>query len=133
MKATFDLISAIHYIKLGHDLMNSFILDNPEKYGSKLMRPYVQKLDWIGKDLISNTKFPAQVRDGIRAEWNSDTFMIPAIHEKLTRLQPQQREAVEQLIDLIISGKQLRVEYEKTEQSSGESAKGVQYIYPEER
>ena len=59
--------------------------------------------------------------------------MIPAIHEKLTRLQPQQREAVEQLIDLIIAGKQLRVEYEKTEQSSGESAKGFQCIHPEER
>jgi hypothetical protein len=70
---------------------------------------YTSKLEWIYKDLISNPNFTEEVREGIRKEWNSDTFVLPAISEKLGLLNPDQRAVVEDLIDLILKGDNIQI------------------------
>ncbi len=59
--------------------------------------------------MISNPNFTEEVREGIRKEWNSDTFVLPAISEKLGLLNPDQRAVVEDLIDLILKGDNIQI------------------------
>jgi hypothetical protein len=59
--------------------------------------------------LITNPNFTEEVREGIRKEWNSDTFVLPAISEKLGLLNPDQRSVVEDLIDLILKGDNIQI------------------------
>lgn len=112
MRAKADLITSIHHIKLAFDLMNSFILDNPNTNGSRMFIPYTKKLNWIINDILTNPVFPQIVRDGLRAEWESDSFTILAIDEKLTKLPPEQRENIDLLLDMILAGKKISIHEE---------------------
>lgn len=114
MKGKADLITSIHHIKIAYDLMNSFIMDNPNTTGSRMFIPYTKKLNWIVNDIITNPIFPQIVRDGIRQEWESDSFTLLAIDEKLAKLSPQQRDNVETLIEMILEGKKLIISHEET-------------------
>jgi hypothetical protein len=57
------------------------------------------------------------IRDGIRAEWESDVFTTLAIQEKIAKLSPKEREVVETIIDCIIAGDDITVEKSKEDAS----------------
>ena len=109
MKATFDILNSLHHLKLSRDFMRSFMLDNPESVGARMLLPYTKKMDWIAQDLITNPRFPQEIRDAIRKEWEADGFTIPAIDEKIAKLSPEQREILESIIDLILEGETIKV------------------------
>lgn len=115
MKGKADLITSIHHIKIAYDLMNSFIMDNPNTNGARMFIPYTKKLNWIVNDIITNPIFPQVVRDGIREEWESDSFTLLAIDEKLAKLSVDQRNGVEVLIEMILEGKKLIISHEETD------------------
>ena len=109
MKATFDILNSLHHLKLSCDFMRSFMLDNPDSVGARMLKPYTSKMEWIAADLITNPRFPQPVRDAIRNEWQADGFVIPAIDEKIAQLSPEQREVLENIIDLILEGESIKV------------------------
>ena len=72
---------------------------NSISIGYKLFKNYNDKVKWILKDLLTHPFFPADVREGIRKEVESDVLAIPEISEKLHLLTPKDREFVEGLIE----------------------------------
>ena len=69
-----------------------------------------KRAEWIVKDLITLPVLPQTVRDGIKAEWQSDVFTVDAISEKTALLNPEQRENIETLIDYMLKGETIKVE-----------------------
>lgn len=110
MKGESDIISGLQALKRAHDHWDSFIREKPGSLAERMFGMYIRKINWIVFDFLSCPHFPEEVRRGIRKEWTSDTFAIPAISEKVALLSPDQREAVEAVIDLLLSGEKLEIE-----------------------
>lgn len=108
MKGNANIVSGVHNLKQAYDHFGSFERDNPNSIGAKLFRRYNKAIHRIVLDLLSMPYFTDEVRDGIRAEWNSDVFTVPAIAEKSSLLNPQQREMIEEAIDKMLDGKSVR-------------------------
>lgn len=104
MKGADNIIGAVHALKMALDNFQVYGLEHPESRGDKLFKGYNQKIEWIYKDIITNPVLPQKVRDGIKKEWESDVFIVDAIREKITLLNPDQRELVETLIDGMLKG-----------------------------
>lgn len=109
MKGGSDIISAIHCMKQAHEHFQSFAREYPGTKGERLMNNYSGKLEWFAKDLITHPSLPEGVREGIRKEWQSDVFAVPAINEKISLLNPAQREMVEAVIDALLKGEQIEM------------------------
>lgn len=109
MKGGSDIISGIHCIKQANEHFSSFYREYPDSKGGLLMKNYCNKLEWFFKDLVSHPALPEKVREGIRQEWNSDVFAIPAIFEKIPLLNPEQRNMIETLVDAMLSGEEIKM------------------------
>lgn len=109
MRGATDLVSAIHHIKQAFEHLDSFRREHPGSAGARLFKTYQQKLEWIVKDFLTIPYLPSQVVEGIRKEWESDVFTKDAILEKVNMLNPEQREAIEAIIDQVILGEELKI------------------------
>lgn len=107
-----SIISAIHHLKLAAEYMADFEREHAGSKGANLFKIYRKKVEWIPADLITHPSLPEVVRAGIKGEWNSDVFALMAINEKLHLLSPEQREAIELVIDRCLKGDSLKVEQE---------------------
>lgn len=107
MKGGANIISAIHNLKQANEHFESFQREHPNTKGAKLFGGYSKRLDWIFKDLVSHPLLTDEVRKGVRQEWESDVFSVPAINEKVALLNPEQREAIEEIIDQMLSGQEV--------------------------
>lgn len=105
-----DLVQAIHNLKIAYEHLDSFRRDHKNSRADNLFKTYQSKIEWIVNDFITIPYLPEEVRAGIKKEWQSDIFTIPAILEKISLLNPEQREGVEGVIDCILKGEQLKVE-----------------------
>jgi len=106
---TSNVISAVHHLKMSEEFFNDFIRENPESKGERLFKSYILKLKWITTDLQTYPYFTQDIRDSIKNEIESDVFAIPAINEKVALLNPEQREMIEQTIDAMLSGQNVRI------------------------
>jgi Fe-S cluster biosynthesis and repair protein YggX len=104
-----NLVSAIHHIKMSEEHFEDFIRQNPESRGERLFKTYISKLKWVISDIQTYPYFDQDTRDCIKAEIDSDVFTVPAIHEKLALINPEQRDMIEQTIDAMISGQNVRI------------------------
>lgn len=109
MRGATDLVSAIHHIKQAFEHLDSFRREHPGSAGARLFKTYQQKLEWIVKDFLTIPYLPSQVVEGIRKEWESDVFTKDAILDKVNMLNPEQREAIEAIIDQVILGQELKI------------------------
>lgn len=107
MKGGSNIISSIHNIRQAKEHFESFQREHPNTKGSTLFGGYAKRLDWIFNDLVSHPLLTDEVRKGVRQEWESDVFSVPAINEKVALLNPQQREAIEEIIDQMLSGQEI--------------------------
>lgn len=105
-----NIVCGIQHLKLAMEYFEDFGRQHPGTKGAGLFKTYNRKLDWILKDLITHPSLPQDVREGIKREINSDLMTVPAIAEKVALLNPESREAVEELIDTILSGAEVIVE-----------------------
>lgn len=112
MKGSSSIVSAIQHLKMAHDHFEDFERENPGGNGARLFRGYRNRLNLIATDLITHPFLPEGVRQGIKNEWLSDVFAVPAIMEKIALLTPEQREAVEYVIEQCLNGETLKVEHE---------------------
>ena len=110
MKGRANIVRGIQNLKLAEDNFSSFMRDNPGTKGANLFKGYCSKINWILRDLITNPNLPEVVREGIKREIASDLVTVEAIVEKLALLNPDQREAVEEMIDIILTGETFVIE-----------------------
>jgi hypothetical protein len=81
----------------------------PEAMGSRLFKTYIDRINWIFKDLLAYPHLTPGVREGFKAEIESDVFAIPAISEKVALLNPEQRDMIEATIDAMLSGIEIKI------------------------
>lgn len=115
MRSSGTFVEVIHHLKIAFEFLESFMRERPGTVGARMARQYCAKINWIYNDLITYPDFPGVVRKGLRDEWNSDPFTSSAINEKLAILDPAQREAVETIIDEILKGQNILVEFKNPE------------------
>jgi len=111
MKGGSSIVSSIHHLRIAFDYLEDFKRDHPDSKGAKLFAGYAARLQWIATHLITHPALTEPVRQGIRNEWNADCMTVTAIQEKIALLNPAQREALEKLIDSLLKGETLNVEY----------------------
>ena len=111
MKGSSDIVSAIQHIRMADDHLQSFINEHPGSRGAKLFSDYRKKIAWILRDIKSHPFLPEKVIAGLRNEIDSDVFAVPAISEKIALVPPDKREKLEAIIDAVLNGEELNVEY----------------------
>lgn len=109
MKGSSNIVSSVHCLAQAKAHFESFCREHPGGKGERLFKSYIAKLNWIVSDLTSNYNLPESVREGIKAEWNSDVFSVPAITEKVSLLNPSQRELIELTIDAMLNGEEIQI------------------------
>ena len=102
-------IQALHNLKIAKEIFADIQREYPESKGARLAKNYEGKIDWFFKDLVSNPGFDKVTIEGIKAEWNSDVFVVPAIMEKISALRPDQRDNLENVVDLILKGESIDI------------------------
>ena len=104
-----NIVSAIQHLKMAKEHYDDFIRQYPESSGARLFLNHVNKINWIFKDTITHPHITQAVRDGIKKEILSDVFAVPAINEKVALLTPEQREIIEETIDAMLSGEEIKI------------------------
>jgi len=104
-----SVVSCIHHLKLADEYAKDFVRANPGTRGATIFGNYSQKFQWILRDVVTYPHFGDQVREGMRKEIASDSFSYDSIVEKVGLLNPEQREAFEELLNDILKGKTLEV------------------------
>jgi hypothetical protein len=108
-KGASSVVNALIALRQAKEHFADALRDNPGSIAQRLVKPYLRKIEWIYTDIITYPHFPDIVRDGIRSEWHSDAFTTPAIVEKIAKLRPDEREAIEVIIDKVIAGDMINV------------------------
>ena len=110
-----NVISAVHHLKMAKEFLEDFCRQHKASIGERLFKQYIHKIDWIFRDMVTCHAVGEWVREGIKKEIASDVFAVPAITEKIALLTPQQRDALEQMIDALLNGEKIEVKlYEPT-------------------
>lgn len=104
-----NIISAIHHLKMAQEHYEDFIREYPDSAGSRLFKSYIAKIKWISNDIIYHPHVSEEVRIGIKKELASDVFTVSAINEKIVLLNPDQREIIEETIDAMLSGEEVKI------------------------
>lgn len=104
-----SVVSCIHHLKLADEYAKDFVRANPGTRGATIFGNYSQKFQWILRDVVTYPHFGDVVREGMRKEIASDSFSYDSIVEKVGLLNPEQREAFEELLNDILKGKTLEV------------------------
>lgn len=106
-----NIISGIHHLKIATEHWQDFQRQYPGSKGTKLLSDYNRRIEWIYKDMLTHPFLTDEVRQGIKNEWNSDPFAASVIAEKAALLNPDQRENLEALIDCMLKGETIEVQY----------------------
>ena len=104
-----NVVSSVHHLKMAREHFEDFRREFPEAMGSKLFKTYIDRINWIFKDLLAYPHLTPGVREGFKAEIESDVFAIPAISEKVALLNPEQRDMIEATIDAMLSGIEIKI------------------------
>jgi len=109
MKGGSNIIYGMNCLKQAFEHFESFRREFPGGKGDKLFKSYNNKIAWVASDMITNPFLPAEVRLGIKKEWESDVFTLPAISEKAALLRPDQREILEIFIEHLLNGDEIKI------------------------
>lgn len=104
-----NVVSSVHHLKMAKEHFEDFRREFPEAMGSRLFKTYIDRIDWIFRDLLAYPHLNDKVREGFKAEIESDVFAVPAISEKVALLNPAQREMIEVTIDAMLSGVEIKI------------------------
>lgn len=104
-----NLIQTIHHLKIAKEFFQDIQRANPGTKGEIICKVYEGKIEWMYKDLLANPNFDNSFREGLKAEWNADAFVVPALMEKIAVLTPEQRVSLEDVIDSILKGESVDI------------------------
>jgi len=111
MSQSNNIVQSIHHLKMGKEHMEDFCRQHKDSIGARIFKTYIARIDWIFRDITTSNIVGEFVREGLKKEINSDVFTVPAITEKVALLDPDQREALENVIDSILKGEKIKIEY----------------------
>lgn len=104
-----NIINAIQNMKMAQEQFMDFTRQYPNSSGSRLFKKYIDRIDWMFSDIVTHPFLTSEVRDGIKHEIQSDVFAVPAIIEKVALLTPEQRELIEDTLDAMLSGEEVKI------------------------
>lgn len=104
-----NIINAIQNLKMAQEQFDDFCRQYPNTKGYHLFKSYSKRIDFIFTDIITHPYITDEVRDGIRKEIASDVFAVPAIIEKVGLITPEQREIIENTLDAMLSGTEVKI------------------------
>ena len=104
-----NIVSAIHHLRMAEEQYEDFIRELPGSKGAVLFKSYIKKIRWIYSDIITYPYINEEVKGGIKKEIESDVFAVPAINEKVALLSPEQREIIEESIDAMLAGVEVKI------------------------
>lgn len=107
MRGSSDIISGMHELRKAYARYENFQLEYPGGKGANLFKEINKRIYWCYTQLLTHPSLPETVREGIKAEWESDVFTVDAISEKVALLNPEQRETLEVLLDSILNGEEI--------------------------
>ena len=105
-----NIVQAIQHVKMANEFMQDFIRSTPNTRGAYIFKDYSRRLNWIITDILTYPHFQDDVRKGISTEIKSDPFATPAIVDRVSLLNSEQREMIEDLIEDILKGKTIHVD-----------------------
>ena len=104
-----SIVGAIHETKKARDLFEDFGRATKGGMGEKLANKCIKQLDWVYTQVVTIPSLTDEVRNDIRKEWASDSWTLDALHEKILKLNPASRAFVEEVVDSIINGYEVKV------------------------
>lgn len=105
-----SLSAGLHHLKIAGEYYQDFIRSNPGSYGARLFKKYIEKIDWIVMDILSNPIFPEDIRNGMREDLNNDVLAISSLEDKIHDLTPELRELAEEMLDIMLSGESFEIQ-----------------------
>lgn len=110
-----SIMMAVHHLKISNEYIKDFQREHPNTRGGTKFGEYGRKVDWIIRDIITYPHFRDEVREAIKGELLSEPFSYESIVEKASLLNPQQREVLEDVIDMVLRGETIKVTNDTTE------------------
>jgi hypothetical protein len=104
-----NIISAIQNLKMAQEQFEDFRRQYPDSKGEKMFKLYGDKITWMFNDIITHPFITDEVREGIKNEIASDVYAVPAIVEKVALLNPDQRELIEDTLDAMLAGEEVKI------------------------
>lgn len=104
-----SIISTIQHIRIAIEFAQD-VQRNPNSRAAKSFNIYENRLQWILKDFKTNPLFPAEVREGISQEYQSDIFALEGLKEKIPLIPAQHRGDLEDVVEAILQGKKIKIE-----------------------
>ena len=104
-----NVILSIQSLRMAEEFMQDFIREFPNSRGAHIFKGYSKRINWILTDIVTYPFFGDEVRDGMRKEMSSDVLTVPAIYEKIPLLNPEQRDALESVIDSVLAGETIEI------------------------
>jgi len=105
-----NFIQAIHHLKVSKEFFQDIQRACAGAKGATIAKKYEERIEWIYKDLLTNPNFDEAFRQGLKDEWEADSFVVLAIMEDIAQLTPENREKIEILVKAILNGEPMQVE-----------------------
>lgn len=105
-----SIMSAIHHLKIAREFMDDFVRSHDRfARGTVKFGEYSRKINWILSDMATYPHFRQDVRDAMNNELKSDPFAFMSIMEKAALLSPDQRQTLEEVIEMVLKGEPIKV------------------------
>ena len=106
-----EIVKFIHHLQRAKLSLEVFLLGTFNDGAKRKFSQYVKKIDWIITDLKTEPGVDRTLSDAIDLEFNSDVFLLDAVSEKMLLLTPNERDILENIVDEIIKGEEIQIEY----------------------
>lgn len=114
MKAASNVLKFYYHLKLAIFYAKDFLLEHPTTVFAKLFKNYIDKINWIHTNTITSIELNKNVPDIInvlKEKWNSEVFSEMAVIDKITLLNDDQMNQLEVVVDEILKGENIIVEF----------------------
>ena len=105
--SSYSVLKALHHIKIAMEYFDD-VSKGYKGDAKQLMLSYANKCNWIMNDI--RLRIPREMMDSIDADMR-DSLFLDAIEDKVIHLTENQKELIEQVVDLVSRGETIEVSY----------------------
>lgn len=104
-----SIVTALNKLNQSKAFFEDFLRETKGGIGEIKAKVYIKKIEWILLDFKTITCFTDAIRESVKKEIESDSFQSDALHEKCLLLEPEKRELIENLIDALLKGEEIKI------------------------
>lgn len=108
---------AFQHLKLAAEYFSDFKRENPNSIGAKSCRIYGSKIDWCLNDFKTCIDFPPETLEDFLKEMEDDPLALNEIGRLANLLSTQQKEALEKVLTILLSGEEVTVVLNRAEEN----------------